>query len=136
MLLPLSCLSFVVVAFAFCVWFLVKDRNFWRNEYRARNQKAEEREAHLFDQMLRLKGFRATSEPNAPAPHVRKASLDPEELAIIEDRISERVEAGIMKPSEGFAWANQLRNGSVTPAQIDQILWQKRDHPGSVADID
>ena len=132
-------LSFVVVAFGFCVWFLVKDRNFWRNEYRARDQEARQREQHLFDQMLRIKGFRATSEPTTPQPAVARAPvLDSEDLAIIDDRINERVEAGIVTPSEGYLWASQIRNGNLKPAELDRIFWKRQQNqfPGSVADID
>ena len=133
------CLSFLLLAFGFCVWFLVKDRNFWRNEYQSRNREAKEREQHLFDQMLRIKGMRALSESNVPQPHPAvQRRLDAEEIEIIEDRINERIAAGIMKPSVGHSWIGDLRNGTVTPAQMDRVLWQssQKDYPGSVADID
>src|SRR5262245_39533651 len=81
----LSILALIFVSLSF-VWLLVKDRNFWRDKYQARDKEAREREQHLFDQMLRLKGFRATVESNTPTPHVRKSFIDPEEMEIIESR--------------------------------------------------
>lgn len=123
----------------FCVWFLVKDGNFWRNEYQTRDREGREREQHLFDQLLRVKGFRATSEPNAPQPAIaRRPALDAEDLEIIDSRINERVEAGIMTPSEGWMLASDVRAGKVKTADADRILWQrqKNEFPGSIADID
>src|SRR5262245_14434832 len=140
-LLPLALsLLALLIAFGFCVWFLVKDRNFWRNEYRARDQEARQREQHLFDQLLVRTGNRATTEPAAPQSHgaPRQHALDAEELEIIDSRINERVEAGVITANDGHMWARQLRNGSITPAQMERMLWntQKNEFPGSVADID
>lgn len=136
-------LSVVVVAFGSCVWFLVRDRNFWRTEYRTRDTDARLREQQLFDQLLRVKGFRPASEPLTPPPAIAKApALDPDDLDIIDSRINERVEAGIMTPSEGWMLAEQARSGAKTTKEIDAILWkrqwgqQQKDYPGSVADID
>lgn len=129
----------MLIAFAFCVWFLVKDRNFWRTEYQTRDKEAREREQNLFDQMLRLKGLRATVEPLLPQPAIaRSPVLDSEDLEIIDSRINERVEAGIMRPSEGVMLAGQIRDGSLKPVELDRILWkrQREEFPGSIADID
>jgi len=136
--LPLAGFSLALIAFAFCVWLLVKDRSYWRNQYQTRDKEAREREDHLFDQLLTLKGFRATTEPLKPIGVVRQPALDAEELEIIDSRINERIEAGIMRPSEGVMLAQQVRDGSLTPKQFDRILWQRQqnDYPGSVADID
>lgn len=139
MLYSLACLSFVVVAFGSCAWLLIKDRKYWRDQYQARDQEAKAREQHLFDQLLKVKGFRTTTESLTPAPAItRQPALDAEDLEIIDSRINERVEAGIMTPSEGFMLAGQVRNGAKTPAEIDRILWQRQQsqYPGSVADID
>jgi len=128
-----------MAAFCFCCWLLIKDRKYWRDQYQQRDQEARAREQHLFDQLLRLKGFRATIEPNMPQSAIAHApALDAEELAIIDDRINERVEAGVLTASEGHLWANQLRQGSLTPSQIERMLFsrQRNEFPGSVADID
>lgn len=128
------------LAFGAIVWLLVRDRKYWRDQYQTVVQEAREREQHLFDQLLRVKGFRATSEPNMPQPHgvMRQPALDSEELEIIDSRINERIEAGIVTASEGHLWANQLRDGSLTPAQLDRLFIkrQQTQFPGSVADID
>lgn len=133
------CFSCLLLACLSCVWFLVKDRNFWRNEYRTRDREGRDRERQLFDQMLLLKGFRSTSAPTMPQPSIAKSSaLSPEDLEIIDDRINERVEAGIMTPSEGWILADQVRNGTKTTAEADRLLWKRsqKEFPGSVADID
>jgi len=117
------------------VWFLAKDRGYWRREYQTRDRAAREREEHLFDQLLRLKGFRSTNESNMPQPAIaRPASLSSEDLAIIDDRINERVEAGIFTPSEGWMLANDVREGRKTTGEVDRILWQRqqKEYPGSV----
>lgn len=132
-------LSFVLTAFGLCVWFLVKDRNFWRNEYQARDREGRQREQQLFDQLLRVKGFRTTSEPTTPQPAIaRQPALDAEDLEIIDSRINERVEAGIMTPSEGWMLATQVREGKMKTADLDRVLWkrQQTEFPGSIADID
>lgn len=129
----------LLIAFASCVWLLVKDRNFWRAEYQTLAREARQREKQLFDQMLVLKGFRATSEPTTPQPAApRMATLSPEDLEIIDDRINERVEAGIMTPSEGWMLSDAARTGAKTTAEVDRILFQRgrQQFPGSVADID
>lgn len=128
-----------MIAQGFCVWLLFKDRKYWQEQYQTRDREAREIERHLSDQLLRRSGLRATTEPNAPQPAIaRSPSLSAEDLAIVDDRINERVEAGIMRPSEGFMLAKQLRDGVVTTAQVDRILWQRqqKDLNGSVADIE
>lgn len=144
-MLPFVVFSFscALIAFGFCVWFLVKDRNFWRNEYQTRDREAREREKALFDEMLRLKGVAPLSQSTLPPPAItRKPALDADDLEIIDSRINERVEAGIMTPSEGWMLADQVRTGTKTPKEADAILWkrqwaqQQADYPGSVADID
>jgi len=135
-----ACLSPLLLAFAACVWLLDKDRTFWRDQYRTLAIEAREREKHLFDQLLLVKGFRTTTEPVAPPSHgvARQPALDAEDLEIIDSRINERIEAGILTASEGHLWANQIRDGSLTPAQIDRMFRQRQQNefPGSVADID
>lgn len=132
-------LAVLLASFLFCVWLVVKDRNFWRAEYQTRDKEGRERERQLFDQMLVLKGFRATSAPMTPQPAIARAPvLDSEEMEIIDARINERVEAGIMTPTEGWMLADQARNGAKSIAEIDRILRQRmqNEFPGSVADID
>lgn len=46
-------ISCLLIAFGFCVWLLIKDRKYWRDQYQARDQEAKAREQHLFDQLLR-----------------------------------------------------------------------------------
>ncbi len=134
--LPLSCL---LIASGAIIWFLIKDRNFWRDQFQALAQEARVREQNLFDQMLRLKGLRPTSEPTTPQPAIARALvLDSDDLDIIDARINEHVEAGIMTPSEGWMLADQVRTGTKTTAEVDRILWKRsrEEFPGSVADID
>ena len=135
-----ACFSPVLLAFAACVWLLDKDRKFWRDQYQTLANEARQREQQLFDQLLKSKGFRTTTEPLTAQPHgvPRQPALSPDDLAIIDDRINERIEAGVITPSEGYMWAGQVRDGSKTPADIDRMLWQRQsqDYGGSVADID
>lgn len=131
--------SCLLIAFGVGVWLLIKDRKYWRDQYHALAQEAREREKRLFDQLLLVKGFRTTAEPLTPPPAItRKPVLDSEDLEIIDSKINERVEAGIITSSEGWRLADQARNGSKTTADIERILWnrQRNDYPGSVADID
>lgn len=143
-MLPFAvCLSFLLLAFGAGVWLLLRDRKYWRDQYQALAQEAREREKGLFDQLLLVKGFRTTAEPVTPPPAItRKPALDADDLEIIDSRINERVEAGVMTPTEGWMLAEQARNGAKTTKDIDAILWkrqleqQRQDYPGSIADID
>lgn len=144
-MLPFVVFSFscALIAFGFCVWFLVKDRNFWREQYQTRDREGKERDRALFDEMLRLKGIQPISKPATPPPAIRRQSvLDSDDLEIIDSKINERVEAGIMTPSEGWMLADQVRTGAKTTKDIESILWrrqfdqQRQGYPGSVADID
>lgn len=131
--------SFVLIAFGAIVWLLIKDRKYWRDQYQTLVQEARTREQQLFDQLLKVKGFRTTTEPLTPQPAIKhQPALDSEDLEIIDSRINERVEAGIMRPSEGMMLATQIRDGSLKPGELDRILWkrQREEFPGSVADID
>lgn len=133
-------LAFLLAAFGAVVWLLIKDRKYWRDQYQTVVQEARKREQQLFDQLLKSKGFRTTAEPLTPQPHgVRhQPALDAEDLEIIDSRINERIEAGVIRASEGHLWANRIRDGSLTPAQLDRIFFkrQQTEYPGSVADID
>lgn len=94
---------------------------------------------HLYDKLLVSRGFRATVEPNIPQPAIaRQPALDAEDLEIIDSRINERVEMGVMTPSEGWMLAKDVREGRKTTTEVDRVLWsrQKNEFPGSVADID
>lgn len=135
--ISLSCV--LLIAFGAIVWLLIKDGKYWRDQYQTLVQEARTREQQLFDQLLKVKGFRTTTEPLTPQPAIaRQPVLDSEDLEIIDSRINERVEAGIMRPSEGMMLATQVRDGSLKPAELDRILWkrQQTEFPGSVADID
>lgn len=131
--------SFVLIAFGAFVWLLIKDRKYWRDQYQTLVQEARQREKALFDEMLRLKGVQPMSKSTLPQPAIKhQPALDSEDLEIIDSRINERVEAGIMRPSEGMMLATQIRDGSLKPGELDRILWkrQQTEFPGSVADID
>ena len=129
---------------------LYRDRQHWisrheardaeaRADLRARDTEAREREAHLFDQLLRAKGFRATSEPLTPQMPIggNRITASPEDISVLQDRIAERTELGLLTAGEGLQLLQDMAYGKKTLAEVDRVLWQRQidSFAGSVADI-
>ena len=125
------------------LFLLYKDRESWRTRYfellESTNQQAlfltnesREREKYLFDEILKAKQIRpvALKDKELPKP---QAYVSPDEIAMLVDRIGERVEAGVMTELEASVVLADVRSGKRTQAEVDRDLWTGQANlPGSV----
>lgn len=124
--------------FSVAGYILFRDREHWHGLYQARDREARAREDKLYDQLLKVKGFRLVNEPLTPQmPDRAPLILNNEDIDVMQDRIGERVELGIMTPSEALNLIQDMRTGQKSQAEIDRVLRQRQldNLNGSVADI-
>lgn len=130
---------FVLLFCLSCGWIfrmLVADRDYWRNQHAALLQQAREaetaarqRERHLFDQMLLLKGFRTPEQPLTvnTKDQLRPVSpLSSDEMDVLTDRIAEWQEVGILSPADALKYHQRVTAGEMTPGELDRELLSKR----------
>lgn len=94
-------INLVLLAERYVCWHLL-----W-SKYLEREKRADQ----LFDRMLVLKGIRPVAQPQLDQPRPSTPVFSREELAVIEDRIKERLEVAL------------LRNEPMTPQQAEAEVW-------------
>lgn len=118
--------------------FLGWDRHHWRTLYFKLLAEKQEREQSLFDQMLKVKGFRQVGENLQP---VKAASPHPvvgeEDMDVLADRFNEYIENNLLTYSEAQRLTHAVQYGEKTRAEIDKILFdrQRERFTGSVLDV-
>lgn len=129
----------VLLSASVVVCFSLRDRNYWRGQYQKLAEESREREKQLYDQLLLAKGFRQVSDPLKPVPSKSTSPvLGEEDTEHIADRISERVELGLLTAGEGQQLLGDVRFGKRSQGEIDRILWERQRSGlnGSVGDIE
>ena len=141
--LPAILATSLILSLVFVIRFLYNDRESWRTRYfdllDGKNAREEtlisdtrEREKYLFDEILKAKQIRpvALKDKELPKP---QAYVSPDEIAMLVDRIGERVEAGVMTELEASVVLADVRSGKRTQAEVDRDLWTGQANlPGSV----
>jgi hypothetical protein len=128
-----------VPALVFVVYRLWRDCEYWRAQYQALDQKAREREQHLFDQMLKIKGFREVGsnlQPTKPAASAYPV-VSEDDMEVLVDRVNERIEHNMITGGEAQILIQDVKYGKKTMAEVDKILWKRQQeaYTGSVQDV-
>lgn len=120
------------------IFFLYRAMLHWQHLYLEAKSNYESREAHFLDQLLVRNSLRPTSMPFEAANTASQAPVPPresgdDEMRILEDRVVERVEVGMMTPLAGQELIRQLRSGELSKAELDMQLWtaQRGNLPSS-----
>jgi hypothetical protein len=130
-----------MLAAAAVVIFLWKDRDYWRGQYQKLNEESRERERWFADQLLAVKGYRPVGDASKPTPARSIApALSDEDAEILNDRIRERFEAGLIGAGEAEQLFADAKFGRVKMSEVDRILAARvradAESNGSVADIE
>lgn len=142
---PMLILSFVIsilavlLAASVVIVFSLRDRNYWRGQYQKLDTESREREHWLYDQLLASRSFRTVGKPLEPTGQRSSVPvISEDDTEIMADRISERIELGMMTAGEGQMLLNDVRFGKRTAGELDRILWQRQSANlnGSVGDIE
>lgn len=121
------------------ILFSLRDRNYWRSQYQKLDETSRERERWLYDQLLAVRGFRTVGKPLEPTGQRSSVpAISEDDAEVMADKISERVEVGLMTAGEGQMLLNDAKFGKRTMGEIERILWQRQSQNlnGSVGDIE
>lgn len=117
-----------VTLFGLAVYALWRERQYWYQQYCALLAETRNREAALFDQLLKRNGVKPLAQPVVEPVRVTVPEVD---YTDYDDRLREREEAGLLSGQQREYLMSEAREKQWSQAELELALWQKPQVDGS-----